>query len=155
MKRSTIIIAVIAGVLLVGAGWLIAKNITSKSEPASTSGSDSSSSNNSSSSNSGSDSASTDNTDKPATVAITYSSSGFSPNEMTIKAGTTILIRNNSSDTLEFSSDPHPSHTDDPELNASAIAPGKTTTIKVTTTGTHGYHNHLNSADTGTLTVNE
>lgn len=95
------------------------------------------------------------NTSQPsASVAtITYGNSGFSPSTITVKAGSTITIKNNSSGDLQFDSDPHPVHTDDPELNVGAVAPGQSMTFTVSEKGTHGYHNHLNSSDTGTIVV--
>ncbi len=84
---------------------------------------------------------------------IIYSDSGFSPSPLTVKTGTMVTIKNTSSRTLQFDSDPHPVHTDDPELNVGVVASGQTKTFTVTTTGSHGYHNHLNASDTGTLVV--
>lgn len=86
---------------------------------------------------------------------ITYTDEGFSPNELTVKKGTTVKIINNSSMQLEFSSDDHPTHTKDPELNQGITAPGESTIITLQTVGSHGYHNHLNASDTGTLIVTE
>ncbi len=95
----------------------------------------------------------TTNTENIGENTISYTSSGFSPASLTVKAGTTITIKNDSSRLLQFDSNPHPDHTDDPELNVGTISPGKSKTVTVTTTGTHGYHNHLNSSDTGTIVV--
>lgn len=91
--------------------------------------------------------------DQNSSSTITYTNNGFSPATLTVKSGTTITIKNDSSSSLQFDSDPHPEHTDDPELNVGVIAPGKSATVTVTTTGSHGYHNHLNSGDTGTIIV--
>lgn len=92
-------------------------------------------------------------TDNNAAATITYTNSGFNPSTLTVKAGTTVTIKNDSSNELVFDSDPHPVHTDDPELNIGAIDPGQSKTFTPTVTGTHGYHNHQNSSDTGTLVV--
>ncbi len=94
-----------------------------------------------------------DNTQVPVAATITYDGNGFSPSTTTVKAGDTIAIKNTSSKTLEFDSDPHPVHTDDPELNVGVVAAGKTVTFKVETTGTHGVHNHLDSSQTATIVV--
>lgn len=88
-----------------------------------------------------------------AANTITYSDNGFSPATLTVKAGSQVTIKNDSSQILQFDSDPHPQHTDDPELNVGTIAPGHSQTITVTKTGSHGYHNHANADDTGTLIV--
>src|SRR6266498_4463725 len=54
-------------------------------------------------------------TNKPATATITYSDSGYSPAEITVKSGDTVEIKNTTSSTMQFDSDPHPIHTDDPD----------------------------------------
>lgn len=84
---------------------------------------------------------------------ITYTNDGFSPASLTVKAGTAVTVNNDSSQLLQFDSNPHPDHTDNPELNVGTVSPGKTKTVTVTVTGSHGYHNHLNTGDTGTLVV--
>lgn len=86
-------------------------------------------------------------------ATITYTDSGFSPQTVTVKAGDKILIKNGSSAPMEFDSDPHPIHTDDPELNEGVIEPGASATITVNVKGTHGYHNHLDPSQTGTIIV--
>lgn len=95
-------------------------------------------------------------TTQPETAAptITYTSSGFSPSSITVKRGDAITIKNNSSQTVEFYSDDHPTHTKNPELNIGTVGPGGTSmTFMLNTSGTWGYHNHLNSSQTGTIVV--
>jgi plastocyanin len=101
---------------------------------------------------------STAGTDQPnpntkAVATITYSDSGFSPSTITVKAGSKVEIKNTSSHDMQFDSDPHPVHTDDTELNVGTVASGQSMTFTVNKTGTHGYHNHLNPSDTGTIIV--
>jgi len=86
-------------------------------------------------------------------ATITYSDSGFSPSTITVKSGDTITLKNTSSQSMQFDSDPHPIHTNDPELNVGAVGPGQSATVKAVTKGTHGYHNHLNPGQTGTIVV--
>ena len=86
-------------------------------------------------------------------ATITYSDGGYSPSTITVKSGDTVALKNTSSQPVQFDSNPHPVHTDDPELNVGEVAPGQTTTFKVVTKGTHGYHNHLNPGQTGTIVV--
>ncbi len=95
--------------------------------------------------------ASGQNTGEAAT--ITYGDNGFSPATITVKSGTTVTIKNNSSHGLQFDSDPHPAHTDDEELNVNSVPEGGSETFVVKRTGTFGYHNHLNPSDTGTIVV--
>lgn len=84
---------------------------------------------------------------------ITYGDNGFSPTKITVKSGTTVTIKNESSHGLQFDSDPHPAHTDNKELNVNTVSPGASETFVVKRTGTFGYHNHLNPSDTGTIVV--
>lgn len=63
---------------------------------------------------------------------ITYDGSSFSLSSSTVSSGSAVKITNNSSDELDFDSDPHPVHTDNPELNAGSIAPKESKTITLT-----------------------
>ena len=96
---------------------------------------------------------SSSNTEQSSGATITYSDNGFSPSTLTVKAGTTVTIKNTSSGDMQLASNPHPTHTDDPELNVGLVQSGQSMTFTVNTKGTHGYHNHLNPSDTGTIIV--
>jgi plastocyanin len=129
MNKKTLILIIIGVLVLVGIGvWIYASNqkTTSSTAPG---------------------------PNGQPSATITYSNSGFSPKTVTVSTGAIIAIRNTSSSDMQFDSDPHPVHTDDTELNVGTVAPGKTVTFKVSTPGTHGYHNHLNPGDTGTIIV--
>lgn len=82
---------------------------------------------------------------------IRFTDSGFSPATLTVKVGATVTIRNDSDRTVDFSSDPHPTHTLYPFLNAGDIAPGKSATVTVPRAGSFGYHDHLNPSMKGTI----
>jgi plastocyanin len=143
---KTVVIVVVAILVIAGGALALTKksdNKSTTSQPSSSQQSNNNSSNNTNSSSS----------DQTAAATITYGDNGFSPSTVTVKSGDTILIKNTSSNPLQFDSDPHPAHTDDPELNVGDIAPGSSGTLKATTVGTHGYHNHLNPSDTGTIVV--
>ncbi len=90
-----------------------------------------------------------------AAVTITYDGNSFALSSNTIKAGETVKVINNSSRELDFDSDPHPVHTDNPELNAGPIAAGESRSFVLHTKGTWGFHNHLNASQRGSLTVVE
>lgn len=93
-------------------------------------------------------------TEQPAeTVTITYTDNGFSPENYTVKSGTKVVVKNNSSNDLQFSSDDHPTHRENPELNTQTIGPGEIAEFTPKTTGTWGFHDHLNDSHTGTLMV--
>jgi plastocyanin len=91
--------------------------------------------------------------DAVAAATITYSDDGFSPTSVKIKAGETVKIKNTSSRAVEFSSDPHPVHTDNRELNLGPIQAGESVNLKVMNKGTWGYHNHLDENESGTIVV--
>ena len=88
------------------------------------------------------------------TVTVNYDGSGFSPNNLTIKAVTTVVWMNNDTDPLQVDSAPHPMHTSYPPLNASSpTQPGNTYTFTFPQAGTFMYHNHLEPAKKGSVTV--
>ena len=90
----------------------------------------------------------------PATKTITYTDSGFSPATLTIKAGDTVLFKNNGSKDFWPASAPHPTHTNYPEFDAKkGIAPGASYSFTFTRIGSWKYHNHLNPTANGTITV--
>jgi plastocyanin len=91
--------------------------------------------------------------DSQAGTVIAYTDNGFEPKNLTVKVGSTLTVKNNSSMDLQFSSDKHPVHTDNPELNEPVIGPGKQQTVSINHKGTWGVHNHLQASDTATLIV--
>lgn len=93
------------------------------------------------------------NSNETVAATVTYTKNGFEPNEITIKSGEKIKIFNDSGSQLEFSSDPHPTHTINPELNAGDTENGQSTTITLNKTGKWGFHNHYNPSDHGFVTV--
>lgn len=102
-------------------------------------------------SNTGSDQTVSNNTDLAAT--ITFTDNGFQPESLTVKTGATVTVKNNSSTEVQFSSDDHPSHLKEPELNLRALRPGESAMFIVTKTGKWGFHDHIHDNFTGTLNV--
>ncbi len=94
-------------------------------------------------------------TEAPAADAtvITYTNNGFSPDTVTVRVGSTVTVKNDSSRDVQFSSDSHPTHTINSELNLPVIGPGQSRSFVVERTGTYGYHDHLDSTRTGTIIV--
>lgn len=89
-----------------------------------------------------------------ATWTISYSNRGFSPKTITIKKGDVVRFANNSDSDMWVASNPHPTHTDLSDFDSvRAFTSGEIYTFTFTTTGSFGYHNHLNPSDTGTLQV--
>ena len=105
-------------------------------------------------------SAPADSTDETTTTqgesaTITFTDDGFTPRDITVQRGTTVTIKNESSESVQFSSDDHPSHRDNSEMNLGTLSPGESTTYTANTPGVWGYHDHLNDSLTGTITVRE
>ena len=84
-----------------------------------------------------------------AAITVTISSSGVSPKQLTVSQGTRGLFANNDSRSREMNSDPHPEHTDCPEINnVGFIIPGQVKeTGNLNVVRTCGYHDHGNPED--------
>jgi plastocyanin len=89
----------------------------------------------------------------PNGSAIAFDGTGFTPKNLTVTAGTEVQIMNNSNSALQFSSDPHPAHTDNKEMNLQVLSPGQSSSFVVNIQGTWGYHDHLKPSAKGTLIV--
>lgn len=95
-----------------------------------------------------------DTTETTGTTII-FTNNGFSPQTYTTKVGTRVTVRNDSSARLQFSSDDHPTHREETELNLDVLQPGESASFTPTRVGTWGFHDHINDSFTGTLTVTE
>jgi len=87
------------------------------------------------------------------TNVITIKNSAFSPPTLTIKAGTTVTWINEDSEPHKVTSDPHPAHTDLPELVSGDLSKGQSYNFTFTKTGTFGYHCHLHPFMKGQIVV--
>jgi plastocyanin len=101
----------------------------------------------------------TPTTPPPAGTTITIGADGrVSPASLTVSPGTRVTFVNNHNRGHEMSSDPHPEHTDCPEVNqAGNVQPGQTRqTGNLNTVRTCGFHDH-NEPDNanlrGTITI--
>lgn len=83
------------------------------------------------------------------TTTITITSSGVSPTEITVAPGTRVTFVNNDSRSHSMSSDPHPEHSDCPEINqAGMLQPGQSReTGNLTAVRTCGFHDHDNPSN--------
>jgi len=86
-----------------------------------------------------------------ASIALT--DDGFSPQTLTIKAGTKVTWTNKSSGLGNVSSNPHPVHTDYPPLNLGNFPVNGTLSLVFDKPGTYKYHNHLDPGLQGTIIV--
>ena len=66
-----------------------------------------------------------------------------------VQAGTRVTFVNNDTRVHEMDSDPHPEHTDCPDINqVDLLSPGQTKlTGNLNTVRTCGYHDHLNNTN--------
>lgn len=87
------------------------------------------------------------------TKVVTVTSSGFSPNEIKIKAGGTVTWTNSDSAVHAVNSAIHPTHQVYPPLNLGNIQAGGSATLTFPDAGTYKYHDHLNPSLTGSVTV--
>jgi plastocyanin len=94
----------------------------------------------------------------PSGATITIGNNGVTPSSVTISVGQSVTFVNNSGSIHEMDSDPHPQHTDCPQINAvGTIGNGQTKlTNALTTARTCGFHDHT-QPDTnnlkGTITI--
>ncbi len=86
------------------------------------------------------------------TNTITITASGVSPQNVQIEAGTRVLFKNSDSRSHNMSSDPHPEHTDCPEINQiGLLAAGQSReTGNLNSVRTCRFHDH-DSPDTSNL----
>ncbi len=75
---------------------------------------------------------------------ITITSSGVSPTEITVSPGTRVTFVNSDTRSHNMSSDPHPEHSDCPEINqAGLLQPGQSReTGNLNAVRTCGFHDH-------------
>jgi plastocyanin len=84
--------------------------------------------------------------------------SGVSPTLLTVPAGSRVTFVNNDTRRHDMTSDPHPEHTECPEINAvGALQPGQSReTGNLVAARTCGYHDHeqpTNNALRGRIVV--
>jgi plastocyanin len=80
------------------------------------------------------------------TTTVTITAAGVSPNNIEVTAGSRVLFINNDTRTHNMTSNPHPEHTDCPELNqVGLLSPGQQReTGNLVAARTCGYHDHDN-----------
>lgn len=84
---------------------------------------------------------------------VEIASSGFSPQNITLKKGGSVTWINSDSENHIVNSAPHPTHTTYPPLNLGLIKPGDKKSLIFPDSGTYKYHNHLNPSLFGSVTV--
>jgi plastocyanin len=89
-------------------------------------------------------------------VIVNYSATGFSPKDISVKAGQTVRFVNTTASGMSVASDDHPAHTIYPEFDQWKDAKykgQKTYEFTFTKVGTWAYHNHMKETDGGTVNV--
>ncbi len=84
---------------------------------------------------------------------VKISAVGFTPQDITIKAGEAVMWTNDDSVNHTVNSDPHPVHTDYPPLNLGPMKPGESKSLTFPKAGVYKYHDHFNPSLTGSVTV--
>ena len=92
------------------------------------------------------------------TTTITITSTGVSPRAVTVSQGGRVTFVNNDTRAHDMASNPHPEHTDCPELNSVGfLTPGQSRASgNLNTRRTCGFHDHNRDTDTslqGTITI--
>ena len=147
MSRNTSIIIVVVLVLIV-AGWLLTRPKQSATPVPTTQPTQTSTSTESASP------AASEGATMSEKKVVNISSSGFTPQNMTVKVGDTVTWMNADSTSHTVNSDPHPTHTLYPILNTvGLIKAGEKKSLQFTSAGTYKYHDHLNPSLTGSVTV--
>jgi plastocyanin len=84
-------------------------------------------------------------TPTPSGPTISITSLGVTPKSVTISRGSQVTFVNNDSRPHDMESDPHPEHTDCPEINSvGTLNPGQSRqTGNQNTVRTCGFHDHL------------
>ncbi len=148
-KRWIIILVTLVVLLLAGVAVYALQN--SKNEPVNTSTRQTNTDNSTEISNPVGE---TPQMDRDA-LTITYTDNGFEPKDITVKKGSTVTVKNSTSGFMQFSSDDHPVHQDNEEMNLKNIGAGESVTYTASKTGTWGFHDHIEDSKTGTITVTE
>ena len=92
-----------------------------------------------------SDSGTSPSTPPTATTTITITSGGVTPKNIVISRGSRVTFVNNDSRAHDMESDPHPEHTDCPEINSVGVlnAGQNRQTGNLNTARTCGFHDHI------------
>lgn len=89
-------------------------------------------------------------------TTVSYTDAGYVPNRITVKKGTKVTFRNDSSVGMWTASGVHPTHQLLPGFDAlKSVAKGSIYEYTFVKVGTWKYHNHVQPADTGIVTVVE
>jgi plastocyanin len=90
-------------------------------------------------------------------ATITITASGVSPQNVTVAPGSRVTFVNNDSRPHDMASNPHPAHTDCPEITVGFLQAGQSgTTQNLNRVATCGFHDHNQDTNTslqGTIRI--
>jgi plastocyanin len=89
----------------------------------------------------------------PKTVSVSIINGKFDANSLTISVNDTVIWVNKDVATHQIASDPHPTHTNLPDLESGILATNQTFSFKFKQAGTYTYHDHINPTIKGTIIV--
>jgi plastocyanin len=86
---------------------------------------------------------------QPNSATFTITASGVGPKELSVAPGSRVLFVNGDSRRHDMGSDPHPDHTDCPEINSvGVLSPGQSReTANLNAVRTCGFHDHERPTD--------
>lgn len=90
---------------------------------------------------------------KPQQTIIEVTTEGFSPDTITVKAGTRVLWINTTNKTVSLNAADHPTHQVYPPLNLGRFGKNSSVQLVFDKIGTYEYHDHLNPDRKGTVVV--
>jgi plastocyanin len=86
----------------------------------------------------------------PATTITIGADGRVSPSTLTVTVGSRVTFVNNHNQAHDMSSDPHPAHTDCPDITVGTLQPGQNRqTQNLNSARTCGYHDHDNPSNDG------
>lgn len=97
-------------------------------------------------------------------IIITYTDAGYSPSSLEIKAGDTVVFKNESSQAMWTASAMHPSHKEYPTTGGcigstfdacKGVQSGDSWSFKFDIVGNWKYHDHLNPKSFGSIIVQQ
>lgn len=93
-------------------------------------------------------------TTQSSITTIKIENNRFIPTSVSVKVGQSVSFVNNDSTDHQLASDPHPTHTGYPPLNAGILSPdGVAQSVTFTKKGVFGFHDHLNPTIKGQIVV--
>lgn len=96
-------------------------------------------------------------TNAAKTINISATGSAFSPQNVTINVGDTVVWTNNSTESVYVAPNSHPVHRDYRGIwdddGSGEIDPGESYSHRFTVAGTYQYHDHPQPSTNGTITV--